>query len=140
MAKASSQVCMPMPSPNKDITLRLYAIVRKDLQMNTGKAASQCGHAFVNTFIESQKLRPKLTELYHAEGLGTKVCLSANNLQELLVAFTHAKKLNLPCSIIEDSGHVMPPFFDGSPVITAIGIGPCLREEIECVTKYLKLL
>ena len=37
-----------------DTTLRLYAIVRLDLGMDTGKIASQAGHAYLGAFINAE--------------------------------------------------------------------------------------
>jgi peptidyl-tRNA hydrolase len=34
--------------------LRLYAIVRGDLNMNAGKIASQAGHAYLGAFLKAQ--------------------------------------------------------------------------------------
>jgi PTH2 family peptidyl-tRNA hydrolase len=45
----------------------------------------------------------------------------------------------IPHKLIIDSGHIMPPHFDGNPIITALGIGPCCRDEIKNITKKFKL-
>jgi PTH2 family peptidyl-tRNA hydrolase len=45
----------------------------------------------------------------------------------------------LPFTRIVDSGHVEPPDFDGSPVLTAIGVGPVLRAEAPPFLKRLPL-
>lgn len=34
----------------------------------------------------------------------------------------------------------MPPFFDGSPIVTALGIGPATREQIKKITKKFQLV
>jgi hypothetical protein len=34
----------------------------------------------------------------------------------------------------------MPPTFDGSPIITAVGIGPVERAKARAFTKQLRLL
>lgn len=44
----------------------------------------------------------------------------------------------LPYSLIIDSGHILPPFFDGNPIITALGVGPLTKEESKILRK-LKL-
>ena len=67
--------------------------------------------------------------------MGTNVVLKSNNLIQLERAFYQAKAAGLSCALIEDSGHIMPPHFDGSPIITALGIGPARREDIQHITK-----
>jgi len=107
--------------------------------MTAGKAAAQLGHAFVNSLLNAHLSNPTIIKNYQADGLGTKVCLLANSLHELEIAYNQAKDQNLPCSLITDSGHVHLPDFDGSPVVTALGIGPCTRNEIGKIIKKFKL-
>lgn len=67
----------------------------------------------------------------------TKVCLKAKSLQQLLRAHDAAQKLGLPCALITDEHHVLPPHFDGSPIVTALGLGPARRCDAYAVTKRL---
>ena len=120
--------------------LNLYAIYRADLEMPPGKLAAQCGHAYVNAHDEAKRLRPELTQSYKGTGNGTKICMYAKNLGQLLRAYREAQAAGLPCSLIIDRGHVLPPHFDGQPIITALGIGPAYRDEAEHITKRLTLI
>jgi peptidyl-tRNA hydrolase len=61
-------------------------------------------------------------------------------LQQLERAYFEAQQAGIPCSLITDSGHVMLPHFDGSPVVTAVGIGPCTRQQANHFLKHFKLL
>lgn len=72
--------------------------------------------------------------------MGTNVVLKSKNLNQLERAYREAKAAGIPCVLIEDEGHVMPPFFDGSPIITALGIGPATREQVQHITKKFNLL
>lgn len=119
--------------------LNLYAIYRKDLEMPPGKLAAQCGHAYVNAHDEARLLRPQITAGYKGTGNGTKICMYAKNQGQLLRAYKEAKEAGLPCSLIIDRGHVLPPFFDGQPIITAVGIGPVYDDEIAHITKRYTL-
>ena len=67
--------------------------------------------------------------------MGTNVVLKAKNLSAIERAMHDAEAAGIPCALITDAGHIMLPHFDGSPIITALGIGPCRREEIEHITK-----
>lgn len=103
--------------------------------MSTGKAASQAGHAYLNSYLESLKQRPEIAEFYQRDGIGTKCCLTAKNQDKLLQAYQAAKDAGIPCSLIIDEHHILPPHFDGKPIITALGIGPARRDEVHAFTK-----
>ena len=113
----------------------MYAILRGDLQMTPGKASSQLGHAFKIITKNILENEPALARQYFGDGIGTNICLKAKNLNSLQRAHREAMDAGLPCALITDEGHIMPPHFDGSPIITALGIGPCRRDEIEHITK-----
>ena len=106
--------------------------------MTLGKSAAQAGHAFVQSILSCQQTDPVRERLYHSDGIGTKVCLAAPNLQSLEKAFEEAKSLGIPTSLITDSGHTS--FHGGQPIVTALGIGPATRAEVHHITKHYKLL
>lgn len=119
--------------------LNMYAIYRADLQMHPGKLSSQCGHAYVNSLDEARLMRPEITSGYKGTGNGTKICMYAKNLGQLIRGYREAMAANIPCSLIIDRGHVLAPHFDGKPIITALGIGPAFRDEVEHITKRFTL-
>ncbi|SRR5216684_2937647 len=104
--------------------------------MTSGKAASQAGHAFLDSFITAPL---ENTEAYLADG-GTKIVLMVPGERELCDLFHKAKLAKLPCAMVIEQDHIMPPHFDGSPVPTAIGIGPLSRSEARQLTKGLPLM
>ena len=108
--------------------------------MTPGKASAQAGHAYVNSLLEALKQNPDIVQEYQQDGLGTKICLVSKNLKDLIFANHLAKEAGLPNSLIVDSGHVMPPHFDGNTIITALGIGPCTRADVGHITKGFLLL
>jgi len=105
--------------------------------MTAGKLAAQAGHAYLETFLKADS---EIQKEYRSDGIGTKITLQTRNLSSLLRIHYQCMLKGIPCNIIEDSGHVMPPHFDGAPIITAVGIGPCKREDISSITDKLKLL
>lgn len=113
----------------------MYAILRGDLKMTPGKTASQAGHAFKLLTKQIIEDHSGLARDYFADGFGTNVCLKSKNLNHLNRAYHEAMDAGIPCALIEDSGHIMPPHFDGSPIITALGIGPATREQVNHITK-----
>ncbi len=103
--------------------------------MSTGKAASQAGHAFLDSFT---KASPDIADAYQANG-STKVVLVAEDEVALRQLYAKAFERGLPCALVVESNHVMPPSFDGSPILTALGIGPAPRCMVRGITGRLRL-
>lgn len=114
----------------------MYALLRADLGMTAGKSASQAGHAYIEAFVKADRR----TSIAYLNQGGTKIALSAPNLEILEQIHAAALAANLPCAIVTESGHVMPPVFDGSPIITALGIGPVDREVVRPFVRRLRLM
>lgn len=106
--------------------------------MPAGKLASQAGHAFLGSFLQAQHITPAAAQEYCADGPGTKVVLGSS-----LEGILHAQELcvlaGIPHALVTDSGHVLPPHFDGSSIITALGIGPVTRAQVKHITKHYQL-
>lgn len=127
------------PIAPDNLPLNMYAIYRADLEMPPGKLAAQCGHAYLNAHEKAKTERPDITAGYKGTGNGTKICMYAKNLGQLLRAYRELVAAKIPCDLIIDRGHVLAPHFDGKPIITALGVGPAYREEIEHVLKRYRL-
>ena len=115
--------------------------MREDLGMSPGKTASQAGHAYVGAAFEAQRLLPEVLAEYHSEmpaSPGTKVCLSAPNLEKLLRARDMAAEAGIPHFLVVDSG--CPNFFNGEPTVTALGLGPAKKHQIKHITKRFQLV
>lgn len=108
--------------------------------MPPGKLAAQAGHAFLDAYLNSLVLRPEDAEAYRDGCHGTKVALRADHLDDLLQAHAMAQRAGIPSALITDSGHVLPPSFDGSPIVTALGLGPARREEVRRITRRFALV
>ena len=105
----------------------MYAVVRTDLSMTTGKTASQAGHAFLDSFLKSSADNIRA---YLSDGGGTKVVLAVDSEKRLREVHQGAAELGLPCAlIIEDDG-----------TATAAGIGPASRDAIRPITRRLSLM
>ena len=92
--------------------------------MSPGKAASQAGHAFKMVTYQNLKTNPENFERYLEGGIGTNVCLVAKNLRQIEAIIQECEEQKIPHSLIIDEGHIHPPHFDGSPIVTALGVGP----------------
>jgi peptidyl-tRNA hydrolase len=106
--------------------------------MLAGKIASQAGHAYLGAFLQCQETNLEILADYLKSFPGTKVCLQANTLDSLLRAQAEAITSGIPCSLITDSG--CSNFFDGKPIITAIGLGPARSNQIKHITRRFQLL
>ena len=103
--------------------------------MTPGKLASQAGHAFTDVLWECLKNNPDLATDYQDGPSGSKVVLSAKNLHQLERAARECADAGIPVILFEDSGHVQLPHFDGLPVITALGAGPCTHAQVRHIMK-----
>ena len=104
--------------------------------MPTGKLAAQAGHAYTDALMDAKDKNPNLVTNYRdSKKGGSKVTLKAKNENQIMRAYNEALDSGLPCSIVVDREHVLLPHFDGSPIITAIGIGPCTQKQVHHITK-----
>ncbi len=104
--------------------------------MNSGKVASQSGHAFLDAYLQALDLDPDLCQEYKNDYHGIKVCLAVDSLDKLLLAESKAKHLNLPHALITDLGYTC---FEGQSTITALGIGPVRKDQIKSIVGHLPL-
>ena len=118
-----------------------YAIVRGDLGMDSGKLASQASHARCLSLLKFIHANPsRLKEFVDLNSCGTVAILEARNEFSLERASREAEAAGLPWALFTDSGHVMPPHFDGSPIVTALAIGPASRADMRHITKRFQCL
>lgn len=123
----------------KDNHHYLYAITRKDLMMPAGKLSAQTGHAYGDVLIHSQYNYIDRFNAYRKNGSGgSKVTMQSDNVSQLIKAYEQALDADIPAVLIVDQEHIFPPFFDGSPIITALGIGPCTKEQTHFITKKFR--
>lgn len=115
--------------------LNMYAIYAADLEMSPEKLSAQTGHAYINAWDKAKEMRPEIAAKYKGTGNGTKICMYAKNANQLIRAYREAIAAGIPCDLIIDRGHVLPPHFDGNPIITAVGIGPAYVDEVLHITK-----
>ena len=117
----------------------MYAVVRQDLEMPPGKLSAQAGHAYTESLFDCLDKRPQDAERYRRKvNAGSKVTLYCKNESAILELQHHCKAAGVPHALFTDDGHVMLPHFDGSPVVTALGLGPLTRAEAKPLVKKFK--
>lgn len=140
-------IAEPVPLGNN---VKQVIVVRRDLNMRTGKIAAQAAHA-ASMFLLSRLYREFLnsgtitlseeewawTGEDHGNGHIAKIVCYVNSEAELLDLAEKAKKEGLETHVIVDSGKTE---FHGIATTTCIAIGPDLIERIDKVTKDLPLL
>lgn len=111
-------------------------VVRKDLKMRRGKEIAQGAHASSSFLLHNRgkKLPPVVDEWI--ESGHTKVCLQVESEEEIDFLYQKALEAGLFSFKITDSGKTE---FNGVPTVTCLAIGPNYSEEIDKITKDLKL-
>jgi PTH2 family peptidyl-tRNA hydrolase len=121
-------------------------VVRKDLNMRKGKIVAQSCHASLGAILnytgksfEGQLQlnieKPAVREWL--EGRFTKICVSVDSEQELLDIYNAALNAGVNVKLITDAGLTE---FNGVPTLTCLAIGPDYSENIDPITKHLRLL
>jgi PTH2 family peptidyl-tRNA hydrolase len=110
-------------------------VVRKDLHMGVGKLIGQACHASVGAAEESRKRCMKIWRSW-INGGGKKIIVKVDSLQELHELRVKAHRFRIPTFLVVDRGLTqLPP-----ETATTLGIGPAKDENVDRITKDLKLL
>tara|TARA_R110002110_G_scaffold99173_4_gene253653 strand:- start:687 stop:1136 length:450 start_codon:yes stop_codon:yes gene_type:complete len=147
----------------KEYPAKQVIVLRRDLNMRKGKMVAQGAHASMAVILDALSDWTDLGKEHGSdfEGVFTKelaldthnridngiyqwltdrfakICCYVNSEEELVTLYNQAKEAGLPCSIITDAGFTE---FKGVPTKTAVAIGPALIEDVDKITKHLKLL
>jgi peptidyl-tRNA hydrolase, PTH2 family len=112
--------------------LRIYALIRMDIEMPLGKIIPQAGHAYMGALLKADKA---LVETY-LSGAFTKIAVKAKNLAAILRAKDECDALGIPTSLITDAGRTI----FNEPTVTCLGIGPVLRESLPKFVQKMQLM
>lgn len=137
---------------------KMVIVVRKDLNMRKGKIAAQASHAAIGAVLQelftteirdpndyeacSEGWEVKVPAIVSScgkewlTGEFTKICVSVDSESELLEVYNKAKTAGLNVCLITDAGHTE---FHGNPTLTCLAIGPCYSQDVDPITKNLKL-
>ncbi len=115
--------------------IKQVIIVRSDLEMGKGKTAAQVAHASLMSYFEAEKAHKEIAKEWLETG-EKKIVLKVEGedaLRKFMEAFRFKK---IPCALVSDAGLTeIPP---GTK--TALGVGPWKSNEIDMLTRGLKLL
>lgn len=119
---------------------RLYAVIRQDLQMTPGKIAAQTGHAYLDTYLQALSESPEVCEEYH-DRHGIKIAMQVKKLHHLERIHNEAKEAGIPTALITDLGYYgVSEELQGQATVTAVGIGPAKRGQVEKILKRARVL
>jgi PTH2 family peptidyl-tRNA hydrolase len=110
-------------------------IVRKDLDLGTGKLAAQVAHASLMSYFEAEKIDKGVAKEWLASG-EKKIVLKVNDEKALRKLNEAFKYKGFPCALVTDAGLTQVP----PGTVTALGVGPWKAKEIDFFTSALKLL
>ncbi len=115
--------------------LKQAIIIRSDIDMGKGKAVAQGAHASLMSYLEAVKIRKDVAERWIKAG-ERKIVLKIDNEEKMRRLAEALKYKGIPCALVSDAGLTqLPP-----GTVTALGIGPWKKEEIDFFTSALKLL
>ena len=115
--------------------MKQVIIVRMDLKLPKGKLAAQVGHACVEAVLRSLKNSKEKVKDWHNQGM-KKIVLKVQDEKEMLKYMQIAKDYGIITAVITDAGRtVVEP-----GTRTCVAIGPDKEEEINKITKDLKML
>lgn len=119
-------------SPLYFMDYKQIILIRHDLKLPKGKMAVQSAHAAVEAVLKSDKEKIKK---WRSEG-SKKIALRVQNKEELYRYIQQAKDLGITTSVITDAGRtVIEP-----GTVTAGAIGPEKEEDVDKITKDLKMI
>lgn len=140
------------PDVRDEHEVKQAIIIRRDLGMRRGKEIAQGSHASIafltNVVAEmaddeatGELAYPMYERLSEAawkwiDGSFTKVTLQVKDEAEMLAVYEKAKEEGVEAHIIKDSGRTE---FGGVPTYTALAIGPDWVENVDKVTRELRL-
>jgi PTH2 family peptidyl-tRNA hydrolase len=108
--------------------------------MSAGKAAAQTAHAARMSLLRYLQIHPdRAAEFTRLNTVGSLVVLTAPSLVDLEKLAIRADSRLLPWALFVDSGHICPNF-DGSPITTALAIGPAARQSIRALVRAYSCL
>ncbi|NIG55144.1 aminoacyl-tRNA hydrolase [Chitinophaga sp. Cy-1792] len=126
--------------------MKQVIVMRKDLNMRKGKMIAQGAHASIafltrqatieGNVLQTHLRNPEEVLEWMTEGF-KKICLSVDSEEELDRIYQQAVDDGLVATLITDSGLTE---FGGIPTKTCCAIGPNRNEDIDRITKDLKLL
>lgn len=115
--------------------LKQAIIIRNDIDMGKGKTVAQGAHASLMSYLDTVKTQKDIADRWIKAG-EKKIVLKIDNEEKIRRLAEALKYKGIPCALVSDAGLTqLPP-----GTVTALGIGPWKKEDIDFFTSSLKLL
>lgn len=119
--------------------LKMWLVVRTDIDLPKGKLAAQAGHGFASAIINAlQKDADDRTSIVsdYFNMSQPKIVVGTKNEESLKKIQKECDELGIPNALITDEGRTV----FSEPTITVLGIGPCYRNTLPKSVNRLQLL
>ena len=116
--------------------MKQVIVMRKDLDMRSGKIAVQAAHAATMWLFMGIEGTEQIARRWAEESALMKVCVRVNSEAELLEVAEKARAAGLIVVPIRDAGRTA---FHGVPTMTCCAIGPADDDAVDAITGALKL-
>jgi PTH2 family peptidyl-tRNA hydrolase len=119
----------------REFEYKQVIVVRTDLGMSKGKTAVQVAHGAISAAERARITQESVWQSWLREGQ-KKVVVKVSTETELIDLNRQAAMDNFPHALIKDAGMTeLPP-----GTATVVGIGPAKSDDLDRITKHLKLL
>lgn len=115
--------------------LRIYILVRKDIEIPPGKLGVQIAHAAGAVMWQAIETSDVERVRQYMNQSQAKIVVGVDNEEKLLKAAQAALEKGLITYIVKDAGRTV----FAEPTITCVGIGPCFKEQLPSSIRRLRL-
>ena len=118
--------------------LKMWLVVRADLEMPKGKLAGQSGHAFERLTANIFRTGGKLLDSYeqYERDNTPKITVYCKNLEALERAERECEAVGIASYKVTDAGRTV----FAEPTVTVLAIGPAYREELPKFVQRFQLM
>lgn len=112
--------------------LRMWLVMRTDINMPVGKMLAQAGHGFVSAL---GKADAELAKAYLSDSQ-TKIAVQVASEAALIRVAKEAETSGIPHALIQDAGRTV----FSEPTFTCCAFGPCRTDDLSSYLRRLRLL
>ena len=115
-------------SKTPETELKMWLVVRKDINIPKAKLAGQSGHAFERITARIFESGGELLETYkqYVAHNTPKIVVTCKNLHAMERARRECEDLGIPTYMVTDAGRTVFP----EPTVTVLSLGPSLRGDL----------
>ena len=115
--------------------LRLYCLVRTDIEIPVGKLTAQTGHAYCTVIFNAIRDGDRDQVQKYFDNDQPKITLRAKNLASIERAARECKEAGINHFVVTDAGRTV----FNEPTVTCMGIGPVQKGELPKFVQRMQL-